>query len=90
MTVLFLGIALAIAFLTLIPTYRMVAGPTIFDRVLGMGLMGTNAILLIVLVGFIYERVDLFLDLAIAYAILNFVGVVAVAKYLERRGGSSE
>lgn len=86
MTILFLGVALFIAFLTLVPVYRMVAGLTIYDRVLGVGLMGTNAILLLVLVGFIYDRIDMFVDLAIAYAILNFVGVVAVAKYLERRG----
>jgi len=87
MTILFLSIALFIAVLTLVPVYRMVAGPTIYNRVLGVGLMGTNAILLLALVGFIYDRIDMFADLAIAYAILNFVGVVAVAKYLERRRG---
>ena len=86
MTTLFLGVAMSIAFLTLAPVFRMVQGPTIYDRVLGVGLMGTNAILLLVLIGFIYGRIDMFVDLAIAYAILNFVGVVVVAKYLERRG----
>jgi len=86
MTTLFLGVALFIAFLTLAPLFRMALGPTIYDRVLGVGLMGTNAILLLVLIGFIYGRIDMFVDLAIAYAILNFVGIVVVAKYLERRG----
>ncbi|MDP2954394.1 MAG: monovalent cation/H+ antiporter complex subunit F [Chloroflexota bacterium] len=86
MTTLFLGIALFIAFVTLVPVFRMVLGPTIYDRVLGVGLMGTNAILLLVLIGFIYGRIDMFVDLAIAYAVLNFVGMVVVAKYLERRG----
>ena len=87
MTTALLGAALFVAVLTLVPVYRMVAGPTIYDRALGMGLIGTNAILLLVLIGFIYERSNMFLDLAIAYAILNFVGIVAMAKYLERRGG---
>ncbi|MBI2865760.1 MAG: pH regulation protein F [Chloroflexi bacterium] len=86
MTTLFLGIALFIAFLTLAPMFRMVQGPTIYDRVLGVGLVGTNAILLLALIGFIYGRIDMFVDLAVAYAILNFVGVVVVAKYLEQGG----
>ncbi|MBI2918874.1 MAG: pH regulation protein F [Chloroflexi bacterium] len=86
MTALLLGVALVIALLTVVPVFRIVAGPTIYDRVLGVGLMGTNAILLLVLVGYIYDRIDMFVDLAVAYAILNFVGVVVVAKYLERRG----
>lgn len=85
MTTLFLGVALFIVFLTLVPVFRMVRGPTIYDRGLAVGLMGTNAILLLVLVGFIYGRIDMFVDLAIAYAVLNFVGIVVVAKYLERR-----
>jgi multicomponent Na+:H+ antiporter subunit F len=87
MSTALLAAALFVAIMTLVPVYRMIAGPTIYDRALGMGLMGTNAILLLVLIGFIYERIDMFVDLAIAYAILNFVGIVAMAKYLERRGG---
>jgi multicomponent Na+:H+ antiporter subunit F len=87
MSTALLAAALFVAVMTLVPVYRMIVGPTIYDRALGMGLMGTNAILLLVLIGFIYERIDMFVDLAIAYAILNFVGIVAMAKYLERRGG---
>lgn len=85
MTALFLYAALAIALLTLPPVFRMVVGPSIYDRVLGVGLIGTNAVLLLVLIGFIYGRIEMFVDLAIAYAVLNFVGMVVAAKYLERR-----
>lgn len=85
MNALFLGIALFIALLSAIALYRVMVGPTIFDRVIGAGLIGTNAFLLLTLIGFIYERIDMFVDLAILYALLNFIGTVALAKYLERR-----
>jgi multicomponent Na+:H+ antiporter subunit F len=64
---------------------RVVLGPTIYDRLLGIGAIGTNAVLLLAFIGFIYGRPDGFLDLAITYAILNFIGVVAIAKFLEIR-----
>ena len=64
---------------------RVFAGPSIYDRLLGVGAVGTNAVLLLALIGFIYGRPDGFLDLAITYAILNFIGVVAVAKFLDEQ-----
>ncbi len=64
--------------------YRIAAGPTVFDRAIGAGLIGTNAVLLLVLIGVLYQRVDMFVDLALTYALLNFIGVVALAKYFER------
>jgi multicomponent Na+:H+ antiporter subunit F len=64
--------------------YRIAVGPTVFDRTIGAGLIGTNAVLLLVLIGVIYRRVDLFVDLALTYALLNFIGVVALARYFER------
>lgn len=64
--------------------YRIAAGPTVFDRAIGAGLIGTNAVLMLVLIGVLYERVDMFVDLALTYGLLNFIGVVALAKYFER------
>lgn len=63
--------------------YRIAVGPTVFDRAIGAGLIGTNAVLVLVLIGFLYGRVDMFVDLALAYGMLNFIGVVALAKYFE-------
>lgn len=77
-------IALSVAII--IPFYRVAAGPTVYDRILGVGVMGTKAIVLITLVGFIFDRFDMFIDIALAYALLNFIGTVAIAKYLERKG----
>lgn len=77
-------IVLAIAII--IPFYRVAVGPTVYDRILAAGIIGTKAIVLISLVGFLYGRFDMFVDIVLAYALLNFIGVVAMAKFLERRG----
>jgi multicomponent Na+:H+ antiporter subunit F len=68
-----------------IPFYRVAMGPTVYDRILGSGVIGTKTIVLISLVGFLFDRFDMFVDIVLAYALLNFIGVVAIAKYLERK-----
>lgn len=65
--------------------YRLVAGRTPYDRLLAASAIGTNAIVLLALMGFVFERPDMFVDLALTYALLNFIGTVAVGKYLESR-----
>ena len=80
----FIGFAVFFVLLFGASLYRIASGPTVFDRAIGTGLIGTNAVLLLVLIGVIYERVDMFVDLALTYALLNFIGVVALAKYFER------
>lgn len=72
------GVSLALAL------YRVVRGPGVYDRMLGIGVSGTNTIILICLVGFIYDRIEMFVDIAIAYAMLNFIASLVVAKYLSR------
>lgn len=81
----FLTIAIFLALLIAMPLYRVIVGPTVFDRVLGAGLIGTKCLLLLAIIGFTYGRVEMFVDLAIVYALLNFVGTIAAGKYLERR-----
>jgi multicomponent Na+:H+ antiporter subunit F len=81
----FLALTVFIALLFAASLYRIATGPSVFDRAIGAGLIGTNAVLALVLIGFIYGRVDMFVDLALTYALLNFIGVVAFAKYFERR-----
>jgi multicomponent Na+:H+ antiporter subunit F len=67
-----LGIALARAF----------AGPTVFDRILAVNSVGTKTVLLIAVLGFLTDRPE-FLDIAIVYALINFIGVVAVLEYVK-------
>lgn len=88
MRFLLLLIVIFISLLIAASLYRIAYGPTVFDRVIGAGLIGTNAINLLALVGFLFARIDMFVDLALAYGMLNFIGVVALSKYFERREGS--
>lgn len=81
----FLIIAICVVLLIAMPLYRVVVGPTVFDRVIGAGLIGTKGLLLLAIMGFAYGRIEMFVDLAIVYALLNFVGTIAAGKYLERR-----
>lgn len=79
------ALTLLAGFITLVLVVNfivVVKGPTVYDRLLGIGAMGTNTVLLIAVIGFRYGGPAGFLDLAITYAILNFVGVVAAAKYV--------
>jgi multicomponent Na+:H+ antiporter subunit F len=59
---------------------RSILGPTVFDRVLAVNSFGTKTVLLIAVVGFLTGRPD-FLDLALVYALMNFIGTIAVMKY---------
>ena len=90
MNTFLLVIAIIIAVLTAISLYRIAAGPTIFDRIIAAGLVGTNGFILLVLIGFIYDRIDMFVDLAIAYALLNFIIAIAFGKYFDRRREKAE
>tara|TARA_B100001245_G_scaffold134238_1_gene99528 strand:+ start:455 stop:721 length:267 start_codon:yes stop_codon:yes gene_type:complete len=66
--------------------YRVLRGPTIFDRVLGLNGISTKAIILLIVIGVYFGRVDMFIDISTGYALLNLVGALAVAKYLEKKG----
>jgi multicomponent Na+:H+ antiporter subunit F len=67
-----------------ISLYRVLAGPTIFDRLTGLSLIGTKAIILMLLLGVITGRIDAFVDIGLSYALITFVGTLALAKYFER------
>jgi len=59
---------------------RAVAGPTVFDRILALNMFGTKTVLLIAVVSFLIGRPD-FIDLALVYALMNFIGVIAVLRF---------
>lgn len=64
--------------------YRAIRGPSVYDRVLAANMFGTKTALLLVVVAFLNGRPD-FLDLALAYALINFVGVLAVLAFFQSR-----
>lgn len=80
----FLYIALAVGIILLIPFYRVYKGPTLFDRLLGVAAVGGKTITIVLLFGLIYGRLDMFIDISLGYAILNFVGVIAMTKYFKK------
>lgn len=82
----YLGASIFLCLLVLLCLYRVVYGPTIIDRIVGVGAIGTKTLVVLVLMGFIYGRIEMFLDIIMVYAILNFIGTLAAAKYFEGRG----
>jgi multicomponent Na+:H+ antiporter subunit F len=89
MSVALLGLTLVFAVAVLLPFYRVVIGPTVFDRLMGVGVIGTKTVVLVCLAGFSYGRLDMFIDIAIAYAMLNYISTVVIAKYLDDAGARS-
>jgi len=77
---LFICVLLFTSFLAL---YRAIRGPSVYDRVVGINAIGTKTIVVLVLIGYVYARPS-FLDIPLLYAILNFIAVIVIAKYLER------
>ncbi|MHC4410781.1 MAG: monovalent cation/H+ antiporter complex subunit F [Planctomycetota bacterium] len=75
-----------LAIVLALPLYRVVKGPSVFDRLLGAGVLGTKIVTLILLIGELFGRLDMFIDIALAYAILNFIGALTVAKYMRAEG----
>ena len=62
---------------------RALRGPTVYDRILAVNLFGTKTVLIIALYGFLTGRPD-FLDIALVYALINFIGTVAVLRFVEQ------
>ena len=60
---------------------RAFYGPTVYDRILAVNVFGTLSVMIIAIYGFIDGRPE-FLDLALVYALINFIGTIAVAKYV--------
>lgn len=83
---LFLAAALGLLALVLVYVYRIAVGPTVFDRILGLSGFGTQTTIVLLLIGVVYERVDMFVDISLGYALLSFVGSLAAARYFERTG----
>jgi multicomponent Na+:H+ antiporter subunit F len=82
----FMGVSMALSFLVLLCLYRAVFGPFITNRIVGVSAIGTKTLIILLLMGFIYDRVDMFVDISIVYALLNFIGTLAAAKYFELKG----
>ena len=83
----FLYSGIYLCLLMSLPLYRAVFGPSVPDRMLGANAIGSKTTVLLILIGIIYQRVDMFVDIALAYATLNFIAVLAASRYFQKRKG---
>ncbi len=79
---MFTAAILAILVTMALAIIRALMGPTVYDRILAVNVFGTKTVLLISAVAFLDDRPDM-LDIALVYALINFIGVIAVLKYFE-------
>ncbi len=79
---MFLVATIAILVAMALALTRALLGPTVYDRMLAVNMIGTKTVLLIAVIGFLNDRPH-FLDIAIVYALINFIGMIAVLKFFE-------
>ena len=87
MDLVFLSAGVFLCLVMILPLYRAIAGPTVLDRLVGVNAIGSKTTALLILIGLIYHRVDMFVDIAIAYAALNFIAVLAASRYFQKKKG---
>ena len=81
---MFTAAAAAILITMFLALVRLFAGPTLYDRVLAVNTFGTKTVLLIGVMGFLTERPE-FLDIALLYALINFITTIAILKFFRYR-----
>ena len=81
---MFLIVVIVLIISMILVLLRLYFGPTLYDRVLASNVFGTQTVLFIGVVGFLFGRPD-FLDIALLYALINFVGTIAVLKFFRYR-----
>jgi multicomponent Na+:H+ antiporter subunit F len=84
----FLAAAAAVMVNAFLCLYQGAKGPTIQDRVISINIVNTKATIILLLVFFVIGQPTLYLDIALVYALLNFVVTVAVSRYIETGGAT--
>lgn len=77
--------AVVLACFMFLITIRVVLGPRAVDRLVGVNMIGTKSVVLLVILGILFGRLDMFIDIAIGYGLLNFITSVAVAKFFQHQ-----
>lgn len=75
---------LALMLLTFASLYRAIVGPTPADRVVAINVIGTKTVVVLMLIGYIFQEVPYYVDVAIVYALISFLLTIGVARYIER------
>jgi multicomponent Na+:H+ antiporter subunit F len=82
---MFLATGIALVLLMFLSLYRVFAGPSILDRILGANVIGSKTTILLLIIGVLFDNVGMYVDIAVAYAMLNFITTLGAAKYFLRR-----
>jgi len=90
MDTFFLATALVLIALMVLTLYRAIVGPTVLDRLLGVNGIGSKTVVLLVIAGHLFHRQEMFVDIALAYGMLNFIAVIAAARFFQKRKGLHE
>lgn len=80
---MFAATCLALLIIMAIALVRAFIGPSVYDRIMAVNMFGTKTVLFIAVFGFFTGRPE-FLDIALVYALINFIGVIAVLRLVER------
>ena len=86
MDTFFLGMGIWLSILVVFVLYRVVFDTGVFNRVAAVSAIGTKTLVIILIMGLVYGRVEMFVDISMVYALLNFIACLAAAKYLEMEG----
>ena len=76
------GVALLLLMVLLL--YRVLSGPTTIDRIVAVNTIGTKTTVMLLFIGLMFNRLEMFVDFALTYALLNFVGSLTLSWYFQR------
>ena len=82
---MFSAAAVALLITMIMALIRAIKGPSIYDRIVAVNMFGTKTVLIIAVLGVVMGRPE-FLDIALVYALINFIGTIAVSKYVTFSG----
>ena len=79
-------VGMGMCVLVLLCLYRVTFGPNVLNRTAAISAVGNKTLILLVFMGIIYNRVDMFVDISMVYGLLNFLGTLVLAKYIKGTG----
>ena len=85
MTTLLFSVGIVLLALMSLILYRAVIGPSSLDRIVAVNVIGTKTTVLLIIIGFLFGSVEMFVDLALTYAMFSFRASIAMARFIKAR-----
>ena len=80
------GAGVALIALMLPVLLRAIKGPTVIDRLVAINVIGTKSIVLLLFAGILFDQLEMFVDIALGYGLLNYIVSIAASRYYQHRG----